>query len=134
MHRRKLWLLAGVVLAALALAATGSARVNGPASQNSHKAGTLIFGAEQGADLTGRVELYLETAPVPSRSGSAIALEPFVIGIAMIDGIIGGRLQTRDYVGGRGQVGVADTEADHIDASLLYLFFQTVEFGKKIWR
>ena len=29
MHRRKLWLLAGVVLAALALTATGSARVNG---------------------------------------------------------------------------------------------------------
>src|SRR5213083_423165 len=48
MHRRKLWLFAGVVLAALALAATGSARVSGPDSASSHKAGTLVFGAEQG--------------------------------------------------------------------------------------
>src|SRR5919198_376908 len=47
MHRRKLWLLAGVVLAALALAATGSARVAGPDSASSSKAGTLVFGAEQ---------------------------------------------------------------------------------------
>ena len=48
MHRRKLWLLAGVVLAALALAATGSARVNGPDAASASKAGTLVFGAEQG--------------------------------------------------------------------------------------
>jgi len=48
MHRRKLWLLAGVVLAALALAATGSARVNGPDSAKAKSAGTLVFGAEQG--------------------------------------------------------------------------------------
>ena len=34
MHRRKLWLFAGAVLLALALTATGSAKVNGPASQN----------------------------------------------------------------------------------------------------
>ena len=54
MHRRKLWLLAGVVLAALALAATGSARVNGPASHDSSKAGTLVWGAEQGGGLVTR--------------------------------------------------------------------------------
>ena len=48
MHRRKLWLLAGAVLAALALAATGSARVSGPESANAKSAGTLVFGAEQG--------------------------------------------------------------------------------------
>jgi peptide/nickel transport system substrate-binding protein len=42
MHLRKLWLLAGVVLAALAIVTTGSA------SQQSAKAsGTVIFGAEQ---------------------------------------------------------------------------------------
>src|SRR5215211_6396888 len=45
MHRRKLWLFAGVVLAALALAATGSARVSGPDSASSSKAGTVIRGA-----------------------------------------------------------------------------------------
>src|SRR5437763_12087873 len=48
MHRRKLWHFAGVVLAALALAATGSARVSGPDSANAKSAGTLVFGAEQG--------------------------------------------------------------------------------------
>ena len=60
MHRRKLWLLAGVVLAALALAATGSARVNGPASQDSSKAGTLIFGAEQGGGPDWCLNLILD--------------------------------------------------------------------------
>src|SRR5436305_795233 len=48
MHRRKLWLLAGAVLAALALAATGSARVSGPNSPSAKSAGRLVFGAEQG--------------------------------------------------------------------------------------
>src|SRR5438270_1226917 len=48
MHRRKLWLFAGVVLAALALAATGSARINGSGSSAAKSAGTLVFGAEQG--------------------------------------------------------------------------------------
>jgi len=48
MHRRKLWLFAGAVLLALALTATGSAKVSGPASQNAKQAGTIVFGAEQG--------------------------------------------------------------------------------------
>jgi peptide/nickel transport system substrate-binding protein len=46
MHRRKLWLSAGAALAALALAATGSARVSG--SDRASAGGTLVFGAEQG--------------------------------------------------------------------------------------
>ena len=45
MHRRKLWLLAGAVLVALALAATGSARVSGPDGASAKSAGTLVFGA-----------------------------------------------------------------------------------------
>ncbi len=48
MHLRKLWLFAGAVLLALALTATGSAKVSGPASQDANKAGTIVFGAEQG--------------------------------------------------------------------------------------
>src|ERR1043166_2946222 len=48
MHRRKLWLFAGVVLAALALAATGSARGSGPDGASAKSAGTLGFGAGQG--------------------------------------------------------------------------------------
>src|SRR5919198_134892 len=60
MHRRKLWLLAGVVLAALALAATGSARVAGPDSASSAKAGTLVFGAEQGGGPDWCLNLILD--------------------------------------------------------------------------
>src|SRR5438093_6761543 len=60
MHRRKLWLFAGVVLAALALAATGSARVSGPDSASSHKAGTLVFGAEQGGGPDWCLNLILD--------------------------------------------------------------------------
>src|SRR5919108_5138303 len=60
MHRRKLWLLAGVVLAALALAATGSARVNGPSSAASKSAGTLVFGAEQGGGPDWCLNLILD--------------------------------------------------------------------------
>jgi peptide/nickel transport system substrate-binding protein len=60
MHRRKLWLLAGVVLAALALAATGSARVSGPNGAASKSAGTLVFGAEQGGGPDWCLNLILD--------------------------------------------------------------------------
>jgi peptide/nickel transport system substrate-binding protein len=60
MHRRKLWLLAGAVLAALALAATGSARVNGPGSAHAKSAGTLVFGAEQGGGPDWCLNLILD--------------------------------------------------------------------------
>jgi peptide/nickel transport system substrate-binding protein len=58
MHRRKLWLLAGVVLAALALAATGSARVSG--SDRASAGGTLVFGAEQGGGPDWCLNLILD--------------------------------------------------------------------------
>ena len=60
MHRRKLWLLAGVVLAALALAATGSARVSGPDGAAAKSAGTLVFGAEQGGGPDWCLNLILD--------------------------------------------------------------------------
>ena len=60
MHRRKLWLFAGVVFAALALAATGSARVNGPDSASAKSAGTLVFGAEQGGGPDWCLNLILD--------------------------------------------------------------------------
>src|SRR6059058_2265914 len=60
MHRRKLWLFAGVVLAALTLAATGSARVNGPDSASAKSAGTLVFGAEQGGGPDWCLNLILD--------------------------------------------------------------------------
>jgi peptide/nickel transport system substrate-binding protein len=49
-----------VVLAALALAATGSARVNGPDSASAKKAGTLVFGAEQGGGPDWCLNLILD--------------------------------------------------------------------------
>jgi peptide/nickel transport system substrate-binding protein len=60
MHRRKLWLFAGVVLAALALAATGSARVSGPDSAKAKSASTLVFGAEQGGGPDWCLNLILD--------------------------------------------------------------------------
>ena len=60
MHRRKLWLLAGAVLAALSLAATGSARVSGPDSASAKSAGTLVFGAEQGGGPDWCLNLILD--------------------------------------------------------------------------
>jgi peptide/nickel transport system substrate-binding protein len=60
MHRRMLWLLAGALLAALAIAATGSARVNGPNSASASKAGTLVFGAEQGGGPDWCLNLILD--------------------------------------------------------------------------
>src|SRR5215831_11001047 len=60
MHRRKLWLFAGAVLAALALAATGSARVSGPDSASAKSAGTLVFGAEQGGGPDWCLNLILD--------------------------------------------------------------------------
>jgi peptide/nickel transport system substrate-binding protein len=60
MHRRKLWLLAGVVFAALALAATGSARVSGPDRASAKNAGTLVFGAEQGGGPDWCLNLILD--------------------------------------------------------------------------
>jgi peptide/nickel transport system substrate-binding protein len=48
MHRRRLLLLVGLVLAALALTATGLARVSGQGGDSARSGGTLVFGAEQG--------------------------------------------------------------------------------------
>jgi hypothetical protein len=47
MHLRKIWLFTAAVLAALALAATGSARLDATDGGSSGKASTLVFGAEQ---------------------------------------------------------------------------------------
>src|SRR5204862_451413 len=58
MHRRKLWLLAGVGLAALALAANGSARVSGP--ERASAGATLVFGAEQGGGPDWCLNLILD--------------------------------------------------------------------------
>jgi peptide/nickel transport system substrate-binding protein len=60
MHRRKLWLFAGVVFAALTLAATGSARVSGSDGASAKSAGTLVFGAEQGGGPDWCLNLILD--------------------------------------------------------------------------
>jgi len=44
----------------------------------------------------------------------------------------GRRLRPRDYMGRGWQVWIPDSEADHINPSLLDLFFQAVKFGEKV--
>ena len=60
MHRRKLWLLAGVVLAALALAATGSARVNWTSEPRFEQGWHAGLGAEQGGGPDWCLNLILD--------------------------------------------------------------------------
>src|SRR6266536_3523560 len=60
MHRRKLWLLAGVVFAAPVLAATGSAILSGPDGASAGKAGMVVLGAEQGGGPDWCVNLILD--------------------------------------------------------------------------
>jgi hypothetical protein len=48
MHRRKLWLFAGAVLAALALAGHRLGKSEWTGRRRAKSAGTLVFGAEQG--------------------------------------------------------------------------------------
>jgi peptide/nickel transport system substrate-binding protein len=60
MHKRTFWLLPALALATLALAATGSARVNGPNTAAAKDAGTLVFGAEQGGGPDWCLNLILD--------------------------------------------------------------------------
>jgi peptide/nickel transport system substrate-binding protein len=60
MQRRKLVLLVVAALATLALAGTGSARVSGPDAASAGKAGTLVFGAEQGGGPDWCLNLILD--------------------------------------------------------------------------
>ena len=60
MHLRKVWLFPALALAALALTATGSARVGSGGSASASKAGTLVFGAEQGGGPDWCLNLILD--------------------------------------------------------------------------
>ena len=60
MHKRTFWLVPALVFATLALAATGSARVSGPDATSAGKAGTLVFGAEQGGGPDWCLNLILD--------------------------------------------------------------------------
>jgi len=52
----------------------------------------------------------------------------------MIFRVVGGALERFDDMARRRQVGVADGEADDVDASARDLLFQAVKFGEKIGR
>jgi peptide/nickel transport system substrate-binding protein len=60
MLQRRLWLFTAAALAALALTATGSARVSAPDGASASKAGTLVFGAEQGGGPDWCLNLILD--------------------------------------------------------------------------
>jgi peptide/nickel transport system substrate-binding protein len=60
MHLRKVWVLIAVVPAALALTATGSARLDATDGRSAGKASTLVFGAEQGGGPDWCLNLILD--------------------------------------------------------------------------
>jgi hypothetical protein len=60
MHLRKVWLLIAVVPAALAVTATGSARLDATDGGSAGKATTLVFGAEQGGGPDWCLNLILD--------------------------------------------------------------------------
>jgi peptide/nickel transport system substrate-binding protein len=60
MHLHRLWLFTAAALAALALTATGSARVSGPSDTAASSASTLVFGAEQGGGPDWCLNLILD--------------------------------------------------------------------------
>jgi peptide/nickel transport system substrate-binding protein len=60
MHLHRLWLFTAAALAALALVASGSARVAGPDSNAASHSGTLVFGAEQGGGPDWCLNLVLD--------------------------------------------------------------------------
>jgi peptide/nickel transport system substrate-binding protein len=60
MQLRKVWLLTAAALAALALTATGSARVDAMNNASAGRAATLVFGAEQGGGPDWCLNLILD--------------------------------------------------------------------------
>ena len=69
-----------------------------------------------------------------SAAGLAKLRQAFVVGIAVIFAIVGGALERLDDVTRSGQVGVADGEADNVDAFAGDLLLQAVKLGKKVGR
>src|SRR5208282_5884075 len=64
-----------------------------------------FLGANQSADLVLVVEADAETPPVPIGGGPAKLRQAFVVGIAVIFGVVGGALECLDDVTRGGQVG-----------------------------
>ena len=52
----------------------------------------------------------------------------------MVFRIVGGALQTLDDMTRSGQIGVADSEADNVDAFARDLLFQAVKLGEQVGR
>ena len=90
--------------------------------------------ADQRADLALGVEADAETAPVPIRRGFAKLRQAFVVGITVIFRFVGGALESFDDVTRSWQVGIADREADDVDALARDLFFEAIKLGEKVGR
>ncbi len=52
----------------------------------------------------------------------------------MIRRHFGGALERVDDIRRGRQIGIADTEADHVNSLLLDFFFEAVELGEQVWR
>ena len=90
--------------------------------------------ADQRTHFPLRVEADAEPTPVPIRGGLAKLRQAFVVGITVILGVVGGALESFDDVTRSWQVGVADREADNVDALACDLFFEAIKLSKKVGR
>ena len=93
-----------------------------------------FLGADQRAHFALSVEADAEAAPVPLRGRFAKLRQAFVVGIAVILAVVGGALERLDDMPRRGQVRVANREADHVNTLARDLLFQAVKLGKKVGR
>lgn len=88
--------------------------------------------ADERADLAPGIEALPEAALKPLCGSRAKLRQALVIWITMVLGVVGSALQAFDYMARGGQIGVADSKADHIDALLLNFLFQPVQFSEQI--
>ena len=78
--------------------------------------GDSFLRTDECADLARGVEAMAEAALEPSGGSAAIFLEAFVVGIAMIFGKVSRPLEALHNMLWCAEVGVTDSETDHIDA------------------
>ena len=93
-----------------------------------------LLGAEQRDDLVGRVERDAEARRVEPGHGLAEA-ELALVARVLVRRRVGGALgERRDDVRRRGQVGIADAEADDVDAGGLALGDLALDGGEQVRR
>ena len=96
--------------------------------------GDALLGAQQRDDLGGRVELHAEARGVEPGHRLAKRRLALVAGVLVRRGVGGALRQRLDDVGRRRQVGVADAEADDVDAGGAALGDLALDVGEQVGR